>query len=449
MVTEADTCRKYVLPKIYEAGWQDDQIGEQFSFTDGQIFVNGKRAQRGTPKRADYLLRYKGNYTLAVIEAKAEDFSALQGMQQAKQYAEILGLLFAYATNGLEIIEFDFSTGIEQYIDRFPTPSELWNRYRRAQGLGEEVEDKLLVGNYISSKIPRYYQQIAINRAIEAILSGKQRILLTLATGTGKTVIAFQIAWRLWTAEWNRAGKPGKKPRILFLADRSVLVDDPKDKDFAPFDKARLKIEHGIANKSREMYFADYQAIAEDTNRTGLYKEYAPDFFDLIIVDEAHRGSARDDSSWHKILEYYSGSIQLGMTATPKRDDSIDTYDYFGNPIYTYSLKQGIQDGFLAPYQVRRIVTDIDAIGFRPYQGQLDDFGHEIPDREYTSSDFEAKLSLKNRTKAVAQHLTNYLKQTDRFDKTIVFCHGQEHADQMRQELSNANADIVQQYPIM
>lgn len=446
MPTEADTCRTYVVPKLYEAGWKNDQIGEQRSFTDGRILVTGRTARRGKPKRADYLLFYRPSYPLAVVEAKAAYRRPADGMQQAKDYAKTLGLLFAYATNGYGIIEFDFSTGIEREIERFPSPRELWSRYRTANGLGEALENKLLVPNHMSDKVPRYYQQIAINRAIEAILTGKQRVLLTLATGTGKTVIAFQIAWKLWQSYWNAKGIPQRRPRMLFLADRSFLVDDPKDKTFAAFGDARHKIERE-AVKSREMYFATYQSIAADSERPGLYRTYAPDFFDLIIVDEAHRGSARDDSSWRDILEYFTGAVQLGMTATPLREDNRDTYEYFSNPVYTYSLKQGIQDGFLAPYQVRRIVVDVDAEGYRPYAGQRDDYGREIPDKEYTSRDFERILSLRSRTEAVAHHLTTYLKSTDRFAKTIVFCHDQEHADQMRQALSNANADLTRQHP--
>ncbi|MGO8950674.1 MAG: EcoAI/FtnUII family type I restriction enzme subunit R [Ktedonobacterales bacterium] len=448
MLSEADTCRQYVVPKLYQAGWTDVQIAEQRSFTDGRILVVGGVARRNKPKRADYLLYYQPSYPLAVVEAKATYHNPTDGMQQAKDYAQTLGLLFAYATNGTGIVEFDASTGIERTVDAFPSPHDLWNRYREAKGLGEELEDKLLVSNHISDTVPRYYQQIAINRAVETILTGhKRRVLLTLATGTGKTVIAFQIAWKLWTAGWNAKGQPGRKPRILFLADRSFLVDDPKDKTFAPFGEARHKISGGQAVKSREMYFATYQALAKDELRPGLYREYAPDFFDLIIVDEAHRGSARDDSSWREILEYFTGAVQLGMTATPLREDNRDTYAYFGNPVYTYSLKQGIQDGFLAPYQVRRIVIDVDVEGYRPYAGQLDDYGREIPDKEYASKDFERILSLRQRTQAVAQHLTNYLKATDRFAKTLIFCTDQEHADQMRQALANANADLVRQYP--
>jgi type I restriction enzyme R subunit len=423
MPSEADTCRMYVVPNLYTAGWRDDQIAEQRTFTAGRITVEGHIARRGRPKRADYLLYYQPSYPLAVIEAKPVYKSPGDGLLQAKTYARMLGLLFAYATNGAGIVEFDFTSGLERELSAFPSPAELWQRYRTAKGLVEELEDKLLVPNHSSADhVPRYYQQIAINRAVEAILTGKRRVLLTLATGTGKTAIAFQIAWRLWSGGWNTRRQPGRRPRILFLADRSFLVDDPKDKAFAPFGDARYKIIGGQANKSREMYFATYQALAGDSERPPLYRQYAPDFFDLIIVDEAHRGSARDDSAWREILEYFTGAVQLGMTATPLREDNRDTYDYFGNPVYTYSLKQGIQDGFLAPYSVRRVVIDVDVEGWRPYAGQLDDYGREIPDKEYTSRDFERVLSLKARTEAVAAHLTRYLKATGRFDKTLVFC---------------------------
>jgi len=447
MSNEADTCRKYVLPKLKEAGWTDDQIGEQKTFTDGRIMVAGRKTSRGKPKRADYLLRYKRDYMLAVVEAKADDLKPTDGMQQAKDYAQILGLYFAYSTNGKGIVEYDFTTGLEQEVDAFPSPQELWNRLRVFKGLDPALEDKLLVSYHTGDKYPRYYQQIAINRTVEAILMGKRRVLITLATGTGKTLIAFQIAWKLWNSHWNRRGAPQRRPRILFLADRSFLVDDPKDKTFTPFGDARHKIEHGKVTMGREIYFATYQAIAEDENRPGLFRKFDPDFFDLIIVDEAHRGSARDDSTWREILEYFKSAVQLGMTATPLREDNRDTYEYFGDPIYTYSLRQGIEDGFLAPYQVRRVVTDIDATGFRPYEGQLDDYGREIPDEEYDSEDFEQIISLRSRTEAVAQHLTNYLKKTNRFDKTLVFCHDQEHADQMRQALNNANTDLTRQHP--
>jgi type I restriction enzyme R subunit len=448
MSTEADTCRKYVLPKLIDAGWDNDphSFTEQRTFTDGRIVVAGKKIYRRPKKRADYLLRYTRDYPIAVIEVKASHKSAGQGVQQAKDYAEILGLQFAYATNGPEIIEFDFTTGLEKSISGFPSPAELWARVQVAAGLTADATHRLLTPYYhLSGKSPRYYQEIAINRAVQAILQGRRRVLLTMATGTGKTVVAFQICWKLWSSRWNRTGEH-RRPKILYLADRNILIDDPKDKIFTPFGEARHKIDNGVAVKSREMYFAIYQAIARDERRPGLYREYAPDFFDLIIVDECHRGSAGDDSNWREILEYFQPASQLGMTATPLRHDNIDTYQYFGNPIYTYSLRQGIEDGFLAPYRVHRVVTSVDATGWRPELGQLDRYGRPIPDDEYHTRDFERIIALKARTQAIARHLTDFLKKTDRFGKTIVFCVDQEHADAMRRALSNLNADLVRHH---
>src|SRR5262249_34075399 len=290
----------------------------------------------------------------------------------------------------------------------------------------------------IPRKAPRYYQEIAINLAVQSILQGRRRILLTLATGTGKTVVAFQICWKLTNCLWNRTGEH-RRPRILFLADRNVLVDVPKDQTFSPFGDARHKIECE-AVKSREMYFAIYQAIAKDERRPGLYREYPKDFFDLIVVDECHRGSARDESNWREILEYFEPAYQLGMTATPLRHDNRDTYRYFGNPIYQYSLRQGIEDGFLAPYRVHRVISTWDAAGWRPSKDDLDRCGRVIPDEEYQTKDFEKVVALRARTEAIARHLTEFLKKTDRFSKTIVFCVDQEHADEMRRALNNLNA---------
>ncbi len=336
---------------------------------------------------------------------------------------------------------------MEREIDTFPTPDELWRRLAGQEQLAPEVADRLLTPTYnLSGKHPRYYQEIAINRTVRAILLGDRRVLLTMATGTGKTFVAFQICWKLWSSRWNRTGEH-RRPKILYLADRNVLVDDPKDKTFTPFGDARIKIGEGELSYGREMYFAIYQAIAKDERRPGLYREFPRDFFDLIVVDECHRGSARDDSNWREILEYFEPAYQLGMTATPKRQDNIDTYRYFGNPIYTYSLRQGIDDGFLAPYRVHRIITQWDAAGWRPSQGDIDRYGREIPDEVYETPDFERIISLKARTEAVAKHLTAFLKKTDRFAKTIVFCVDQEHADEMRRALNNLNADLVQQYP--
>ncbi|MEI8290947.1 MAG: DEAD/DEAH box helicase family protein [Verrucomicrobiota bacterium] len=451
MATEADTCRKFVVPKLQAAGWDSDphSIAEQRSFTDGRIVVRGTKADRKKGKRADYLLRYTRDFPIAVTEAKAEYKKAADGLQQAKEYAEILKLKFAYATNGKEIIEFDFITGIERIVETFPTPAELWARLRTGEKLTDDtIANRLLTPAHLTvGKEPRYYQRIAIDRSVQAILTGKKRVLLTMATGTGKSLVAFQICWKLWSSKWNAKGDPTRKPRILYLADRNFLVDDPKDKTFSAFGDARHKIEGGLVVHSRELYFATYQAIAKDERRPGLYKAFAPDFFDLIIVDECHRGSAKEDSNWRDILEYFAPAYQLGMTATPLRDDNRDTYLYFGNPIYTYSLKQGIDDGFLAPYRVHRVVTQWDAAGWRPSKDELDRYGREIPDEVYTTGDFERRVALRARTQAVARHLTDFLKKTDRFAKTIVFCVDQEHASEMRTALNNLNADLVKQYP--
>ena len=451
-MNEADTCRTYVVPKLQAAGWENDpfSIAEQRFITNpkGRVRVVGGHIVRGKPKRSDYLLRYRRDFPIAVVEAKADYKTPGAGLGQAKDYAEILDLKFAYSTNGEGIIEFDFTTGIERSVDTFPAPEDLWARLNRKAPLSAPATEKVLAPCYPDpDRPPRYYQQIAINRAVENILRGQKRILLTMATGTGKTVVAFQICYKLWASRWNRGNDPIKRPKILFLADRNILVDDPKDKTFIPFGDARHKIENGEVVQSREMYFAIYQAIAQDENRPGLYKEFARDFFDLIIVDECHRGSARDESNWREILEHFEPAVQIGMTATPLRKDNKATYRYFGNPIYQYSLRQGLADGFLAPYRVHRIVTSADATGWRPTKGELDKLGREIPDEEYHTPDFERRLSLRPRSEAIAKHLTDFLKKTNRFDKTIVFCVDQEHADEMRQLLNNLNADLVRTHP--
>jgi len=449
MLNEADTCRKFVVPRLQAAGWDADphSIAEQRRFTDGRIVPHGASAFRRPGKRADYLLRYTRDLPIAVVEAKSVYKTPGHGVQQAKEYAEILGLKFAYATNGEGIVEFDYSTGRERELSEFPTPDELWNRLRFANGLSDDdAANRLLIpDNLTTGKEPRYYQHIAIQRVVQAILQGQRRVLVTMATGTGKTDAAFQICWKLWSSRWNRTGDH-RKPRILYLADRNFLVDDPMAKTFAPFGDARHKIE-GEAVKSREMYFATYQAIARDERRPGLYREYPRDFFDLVIVDECHRGSARDESNWREILEWFGPAYQLGMTATPLREDNKDTYHYFGNPIYQYSLRQGIADGFLAPYRVHRILTTWDAAGWRPSKDDLDRFGRSIPDSEYHTPEFERVVALRARTEAIARHLTDFLKATDRFAKTIVFCVDQEHADEMRRVLTNLNSDLVRQFP--
>jgi type I restriction enzyme R subunit len=448
-MNEADTCRKFVLPRLERAGWDEapHSFTEQRTFTDGRIIPVGKKVRRGKQKRADYLLRYTRDFPIAVVEAKADHKKPAEGMQQAREYAEILGLKFAYSTNGKGIMEFDFINGIEQPVDEFPSPEKLWKRMADEESLTEQQAGQLLTPcNMVSGLIPRYYQDIAINRAVQAIIQGRPRVLLTMATGTGKTATAFQICWKLWNCRWNRAGKH-RRPKILYLADRNILVDDPMTKDFAPFGDALNKIEGGEVKKSRDIYFAIYQAIAEDERRLGFYKEYAPDFFDLIIVDECHRGSARTDSSWREILDYFQPAAKLGMTATPLRGESRDSYEYFGNLLYTYSMRQGIEDGFLAPYRLRRVITTADAAGWRPTKGELDRFGREVPDDEYAIKDFERVVALRARTVAIARHLTDFLKSTDRFAKTIVFCVDQEHADEMRRALNNLNADLVKKHP--
>lgn len=448
-LSEQETRTRYILPKLFAAGWNTlpCSFREEVSFTDGRIVVVEDMAYRGDPKIADYVLRYRPDIPIAVVEAKKFQKHKAEGIQQAKEYAEILGLKFAYATNGHEIVEFNYLTGLQSDLSAFPTPEELWNRLKEHEKIDEQTERSLLEpSRYDGNKRPRYYQEIAINRVIQAISQGQRRVLLTMATGTGKTFVAFQICWKLWNSRWNATGSH-RKPRILFLADRAVLVDDPKDKTFVPFGDARHKIEGGEAIKSRELYFATYQAIAEDERRPGLYKEYAPDYFDLIIVDEAHRGSARDESNWREILEYFESAYQLGLTATPLREDNRNTYDYFGNPVYQYSLRQGIEDGFLSPYTVHRIITDVDATGWRPEPGQRDRYDQEIPDEEYTTDDYDRILVLKARTGAIARHLSTFMHEHGRFDKTIVFCVDQEHALDMLQELNNLNADLVRQDP--
>jgi type I restriction enzyme R subunit len=447
--TEADTCRKFVVPKLQASGWENDphSIAEQRQFTDGRIVVAGNNAKRLKRKKADYLLRYSADVTLAVVEAKAEYKSASDGLQQAKEYALMLGLSFAYATNGKEIIEYDFATGIEREVVEFPTPAQLWERFTQSSALtSDQAAHVLTPYNVQAGRRPRYYQDIAIRRAVQAVVQGKPRNLLTLATGTGKTQVSFQICWKLWASGWNRTGRVGK-PRILFLADRNVLVDKPFEEEFAPFGDARWKITGGEANKSRQMYFAIYQAIAGDHHSSGLFQQFSQDFFDLIIVDECHRGSAAEGGNWREILQHFGPAIQIGMTATPKRQDNVDTYKYFGDPLYQYSLRQGIEDGFLAPYRVHRVLTTVDAVGWRPADGETDRYERVVPDQLYTTPNFERDVVLKKRTEAIAKHLSKFVRDSDPFGKTIVFCVDQEHAEAMRASIARANPDLMRQHP--
>jgi type I restriction enzyme R subunit len=435
-MNEADTCRTYVLPKLKSAGWEDDSITEQMVLTPGRIVPIGERHTRKEGLRPDYTLFIRQNIPIAVIEAKAEYAHPAKGLQQAIQYAEMLNVKFAYSSNGKGIVEHDFITGMERNLDIFPSQDELWGRLKgtfKFDNKKDETDSLSAYWEEAGGKKPYYFQRVAINKTVNAVLTGQNRILLTMATGTGKTFVAFQVVWRLW--------KSKRRKRILYLADRNVLIDQAKDRTFSPMGQALQKIQ-GRAVKSREVYFALYQALANPTTGENLYEKYPRDFFDLIIVDECHRGSANEYGSWRKILEYFDAATQIGMTATPRRNDNVDTYEYFGDPIYTYSLRQGIDDGFLAPYRVYRVIPDVDASGLQIDPGVLDRFGREIPPDLYGTKDFERLISLLSRTEVVAKHLTEYLKRTNRFDKTIVFCVDQEHALDMRKALNNLNADL-------
>ena len=443
-LSERDICTKFITPAIVDiAGWDRDlQIREEVYLTKGRIIVRGKLHTRGEQKRADYVLYHKANIPLAVVEAKDNNHTVRAGIQQAISYAEMLDVPFAYSSNGDGFIEHDrlvVSGAREREIalNEFPSPQELWRRYCLAKGIEDGTEKQIYAQDYYPSpdnKTPRYYQLTAINRTIEAIAKGQDRILLVMATGTGKTFTAFQIIWRLW--------KAGAKKRILFLADRNILVDQARTNDFKPFGSAMTKIKNRQADTAYEIHLALYQAITGTEERQKIYKNFSKDFFDLIVVDECHRGSAAEDSAWREILEYFSGATQIGMTATPKETEYVSNIYYFGDPVFTYSLKQGIEDGFLAPYKVIRIDIDKDLTGWRPEQGKKDRYGKQIADRVYNQRDFDRELVLEKRTELVAMKVTEYLKATNRFDKTIIFCEDIEHAERMRSALINDNGDL-------
>ncbi len=446
-LTEADIRTKFITPAIEQVGWDKiTQFREEVYFTDGRIIVRGKLVMRGKRKRADYILYYKPNIPIAIIEAKDNNHNIGDGLQQAIEYGEILDIPFIYSSNGDGFIEHDKTKSegkieVELSLDNFPTPQDLWNRYKEWKGISSEFEKPILQQYFYErdGKVPRYYQRVAINRTVEAIIKGQNRILLVMATGTGKTFTVFQIIWRLW--------KAGIKKRILFLADRNILIDQARTNDFKPFGDKITKVKHRHIDKSYEIYLALYQGLSGNEDWQNIYKQFSSDFFDLVIIDECHRGSARVDSAWREILKYFSSATQIGMTATPRETKDISNIEYFEEPIYIYSLKQGIEDGFLAPYKVIRVGIDRDLEGYRPPEGKIDKYGFEVADREYNISDYDRNLVIDKRTELVAKRVSDYLKNNNsRFDKTILFCVDIEHATRMRQALINENSDLVKKH---
>ena len=472
-LSESDICEKYIRPAMEQAGWNGlEQIFREYPLRAGRVVVRGSKAYRdkSTVLRADYALFYKANIPLAVVEAKDNKHAVGAGMGQALNYAQLLDVPFSFSSNGDGFLFRDatMATGVLEQsltLGEFPSPHELWRRYCAWKGWSAE-ESRIAGFDYAPNKTPRYYQLNAVNRAVEAIAAGQDRVLLVMATGTGKTYTAFQIIWRLW--------KSGAKKRILFLADRNILIDQTMVNDFRPFKGAMAKLSPNakgvervdaqgqvsvenvdlavnkstkLVDKSYEIYLSLYQAVTGTEEERNIYKQFSPDFFDLIVVDECHRGSAAEDSAWRDILTYFVSATQIGLTATPKETKDVSNTDYFGEPVYTYSLRQGIEDGYLAPYKVIRVDLDRDTFGWRPTAGMTDKHGHVIEDRIYTGADMNRKLVLEQRDVAVAVKITEYLKATDRYAKTIVFCEDIDHAARMRQALSNANADLCATQP--
>ncbi|WP_299311601.1 EcoAI/FtnUII family type I restriction enzme subunit R [uncultured Halomonas sp.] len=442
-LSERDICTKFITPALERAGWDiQAQVREEVSFTAGRIIVRGRMHTRGKRRRADYLLSYHKNQPIAVIEAKDNKHSLGDGMQQALAYSDALDVPFVFTSNGDGFLFHD-RTGLGSQtetvlgLDDFPSPEMLWERYCRYRGLGP-AERPVVEQPYYddgSGRSPRYYQRIAINRTVEAVARSQDRILLVMATGTGKTFTAFQIIWRLWKAK--------QKKRILFLADRNILVDQTKNNDFKPFGQAMTKVTNRTVDKSYEIYLSLYQAVTGSEEEQNIYRQFSPDFFDLIVIDECHRGSAAVDSAWRRVLDYFASATHIGLTATPKETKEVSNIDYFGEPLYTYSLKQGIEDGFLAPYKVIRVDIDRDLQGWRPSKGQRDKLGQEIEDRIYNQKDFDRQLVLEPRTALVARKITEFLEGSDPYQKTIVFCEDIDHAERMRQALVNLNPKRV------
>lgn len=442
-LSERDICSKFITPALLQAGWDmNRQVREEVSFTKGRVIVRGKLHSRGEARRADYILYHQANLPLAVIEAKENGRPIGSGMQQAMDYAEALDVPFVFTSNGDGFVFHDRTHMSEQVerslnLDEFPSPDELWRKYCEWKCVGKEQAKQLEVPYYgdWSGRSPRYYQVNAINRTVEAVIKGQSRILMVMATGTGKTYTAFQIIWRLW--------KSKQKKRILFLADRNILVDQARNNDFKPFGQAMTKISKRQIDTSYEIYLSLYQAVTGADESMNVYKQFSRDFFDLVVIDECHRGSASEDSAWREILDYFSNATHLGLTATPKESREVSSTQYFGDPIYSYTLKQGIEDGFLAPYKVVRIDFDKDLQGWRPPKGMRDKNGTMIEDKIYSLADMDRSLVVEARTLLVAQKVTDFLTATDPYQKTIIFCDDIDHASRMRSALVNLNSDKV------
>ena len=441
ILSEEDIKARYITPAITNAGWDiKKQVRLEYSFTAGRIILRGNITARGKRKSADYLLSYKTNMPLAIIEAKDNNHSIGDGLQQAIDYANALDISYVYSSNGDGFIEQNLITGdvTELKLSEFPSPKELYSRYLQDKAISSTEEKVMLEPYYYvpNYKTPRYYQRVAINKTVDAVAKGKDRILLVCATGTGKTYMSFQIIYRLW--------KSKTKKKILFLADRNVLIDQTMTGDFKPFGGKMTKVTNKKLDSSYEIYLALYQQLTGDDGEEA-YLQFQPSFFDLIVIDECHRGSAKEESAWRKILDYFTAATHLGLTATPVETKEASSQSYFGKPIYEYSLKQGINDGFLAPYKVIRIGLDKDLEGYRPEAGKIDKYGYEVEDREYNIKDFDRTIVIDDRTKKVSEKITEFLKNTDRFSKTIVFCIDIEHAERMRQALINENKDLYTQ----